>query len=44
MTTNRILRLLMVATTCLLFTSCFHSKVPLSDPGSVAVGHGGGLP
>ena len=33
MTTNRILRLLMVATTCLLFSSCFDSKVPLSDPG-----------
>lgn len=32
MTTNRILQLLTMAATCLLFTSCFDSKVPLSDP------------
>ena len=33
MATKRILRLLSMAATCLLFTSCFDSKVPLSDPG-----------
>ena len=33
MTPNRILKLLPMAATCLLFTSCFDSKVPLSDPG-----------
>ena len=32
MTTNRILQLLSMAAMCLLFTSCFDSKVPLSDP------------
>jgi len=32
MTTNRILQLLPMAAMCLLFTSCFDSKVPLSDP------------
>ena len=30
--TNRILRLLPMAATCLLFTSCIDSNVPLSDP------------
>lgn len=33
MATKRILQLLPMAATCLLFTSCFDSKVPLSDPG-----------
>jgi len=33
MPTNRILKLLPMAALCLLFTSCFDSKVPLSDPG-----------
>lgn len=33
MTTTRILKLLPLAALCLLFTSCFDSKVPLSDPG-----------
>ena len=33
MTTNRILQLISMVATCLLFTSCFDSKVPLSDPG-----------
>ena len=33
MATKRILQLLSMAATCLLFTSCFDSKVPLSDPG-----------
>ena len=32
MTTNRLLRLLSMAATCLLFTSCIDSSVPLSDP------------
>jgi hypothetical protein len=32
MTTNRILQLISTAATCLLFTSCMDSKVPLSDP------------
>jgi hypothetical protein len=32
MTTNRIPQLLPLAATCLLFTSCIDSKVPLSDP------------
>jgi hypothetical protein len=32
MTTQRTVQILLVATTCLLFTSCFDSKVPLSDP------------
>ena len=31
--TNRILQLLSMAATCLLFTSCADSKFPLSDPG-----------
>jgi hypothetical protein len=33
MATKRILQLLSMAATCLVFTSCFDSKVPLSDPG-----------
>ena len=33
MPTNQILRLLPMAALCLLLTSCFDSKVPLSDPG-----------
>jgi hypothetical protein len=32
MTTDRILQLLPIAATCLLFTSRIHSSVPLSDP------------
>lgn len=37
MTTNRILQLISMVATCLLFTSCFDSKVPLSDPGKSKV-------
>lgn len=33
MTTKRTVQFLLVAGTCLLLTSCFDSKVPLSDPG-----------
>jgi len=33
MPTTRILQLLPLAAMCLLYTSCFDSKVPLSDPG-----------
>jgi hypothetical protein len=33
MTTKRLPRLLSMAATCLLCTSCFDSKVPLADPG-----------
>lgn len=33
MATKRTLQLLSMAATCLVFTACFDSKVPLSDPG-----------